>query len=151
MRLLDYSSCAPNLQYPIFLKHSQVNYIFHWLKNKVFYYLIYFCYYLAYFCYYLQVLLHILVLFIYPIILFQLPFSFIYNTFSKKISVSANKLLPNRFLNLFWFFNLSRLVSGVTNSSACQLLTCVLVNFPCFTQNQFCYDSLLRLYIQNKN
>ena len=44
-------------------------------------------YYSAYFCYYLLVLLHFLLLFIDLTVLFQLTFTFIYNTFSKKISV----------------------------------------------------------------
>ena len=46
-------------------------------------------YYSAYFYYYLWVLLYFLVLFMCLIILFQLTFTFIYNTFSKKFSVSA--------------------------------------------------------------
>ena len=46
-------------------------------------------YYSAYFYYYLRVLLHFLVLFIGPTVLFQLTFTFIYSTFSKKISVST--------------------------------------------------------------
>ena len=46
-------------------------------------------YYSAYFCYYSWVSLHFLVLFIGPTILFQLTFTFIYNTYSKKFSVSA--------------------------------------------------------------
>ena len=46
-------------------------------------------YYSAYFLYYLWVLLHFLVLFMGHIVLFQLNFTFIYNTFSKKISILA--------------------------------------------------------------
>ena len=42
-------------------------------------------YYSAYFLYYLWVSLHFLILFMSPTILFQLIFTFIYNTFSKKI------------------------------------------------------------------
>jgi len=47
-------------------------------------------YYLVYFCYYSWVLLHFFVLFIDFTVLFQLTFTFIYSTFSKKISVLAN-------------------------------------------------------------
>ena len=46
-------------------------------------------YYSFYFYYYLWVLLHFLVLFIGSTILFQLTFTFIYNTFSKKFSIST--------------------------------------------------------------
>ena len=46
-------------------------------------------YYSAYFCYYLWVSLHFLVLFMGLTILFQLIFTFIYSTFSKKISLST--------------------------------------------------------------
>ena len=46
-------------------------------------------YYSTYFCYYSWALLHLLVLFIDPAILFLPSFTFIYSTFSKKISVSA--------------------------------------------------------------
>ena len=45
-------------------------------------------YYSTYFYYYSWALLHLLVLFIGPAILFQPSFTFIYNIFSKKISVS---------------------------------------------------------------
>ena len=46
-------------------------------------------YYSAYFYYYLWVLLHFLILFMGLTILFQLTFTFIYNTFNKKFSVST--------------------------------------------------------------
>ena len=46
-------------------------------------------YYSTYFCYYSWVLLHFLVLFMGSTVLFQLTFILIYNTFNKKISVSA--------------------------------------------------------------
>ena len=46
-------------------------------------------YYSAYFCYYLWAPLHFLVLFMGLTIQFQLIFTFIYNTFNKKFSVSA--------------------------------------------------------------
>ena len=56
--------------------------IWHGLKKLVFYFFIFFIY-------YLWVPLHFLVLFMSLTVLFQLPFSFIYNIFSKKFSVSA--------------------------------------------------------------
>ena len=59
---------------------------------NLFYYLVYFYYlfyYLIYFNYYLWALLYFLILFIDLIILFQLTFTFIYNTFNKKISIST--------------------------------------------------------------
>ena len=46
-------------------------------------------YYSVYFCYYLWVLSHFLVLFISLTILFQLTFTFIYNIFNKKFTVST--------------------------------------------------------------
>ena len=46
-------------------------------------------YYSTYFCYYLRAPLYFLVLFMGLIVLFQLTFTFIYSTFSKKISISA--------------------------------------------------------------
>ena len=63
---------------------------FYWLKKSIFfYYLIYFYYYLDYFCYYLLIALHFLVLYMDFIVLFKLPFNFIYDTFTKKLSVST--------------------------------------------------------------
>ena len=55
-------------------------------------------YYLAYFCYYLWVLLYFLVLFMGPIVLFQLTFTFIYNTFSKKISIVIKQTVSKQTL-----------------------------------------------------
>ena len=52
------------------------------LKTNLFYYS-------TYFCYYLQAPLHFSVLFMGSTVLFQLTFTFIYSTFSKKISVST--------------------------------------------------------------
>ena len=46
-------------------------------------------YYSVYFYYYLWILLYFLVLFMSYIVLFQLTFIFIYNTFSKKFSIST--------------------------------------------------------------
>ena len=46
-------------------------------------------YYSAYFYYYSCVPLHFLILFMSHTVLFQLTFTFIYNTFSKKFSVSV--------------------------------------------------------------
>ena len=66
--------------------------VLHWLKKIIFfffYYLAYFSYHLVYFYYYSLVLLHFLILFINLTVLFQLVFSFIYNTFSKKNSIST--------------------------------------------------------------
>ena len=51
-------------------------------KLKLFYYSIYFCY-------YSWTSLHFLVLFIGFTVLFQLTFTFIYNIFSNKFSISA--------------------------------------------------------------
>ena len=64
-------------------------------------------YYLIYFCYYLWVLLHFLVLFIGLVVLFQLIFTFIYSTFSKKISISIKgaylkQTLIMAFFPLLW-------------------------------------------------
>ena len=62
------------------------------LKNQFFFiflYLAYFCYYSVYFYYYLWVSLYFLIQFMGPIVIFQLRFSFIYNTFGKKFSISV--------------------------------------------------------------
>jgi len=57
------------------------------IRNLVSVWLTYFL--STYFCYYSWVLLHFLVLFMGPTILFQLIFTFIYSTFSKKISIAT--------------------------------------------------------------